>query len=85
MSDRPDPHSSEPHPASSDEVHTRGQGADTNLATSVIAYLLAGPATFGGIGWLLDTWLGTSFLIVVGLLAGMAMSLYVIVLRYGTP
>jgi ATP synthase protein I len=83
MSDRPDPQ--HPEPPGTEEEHTRGQGADTNVATSVIAYLLAGPATFGLIGWLLDSWLGTSFLIVIGLLAGMAMSLYVIVLRYGTP
>ena len=55
-----------------------------SLATSVTAYLISGPVVFGGVGWGLDQWLGTSFFIVVGLLGGMAMSLYVIWLRYGT-
>ena len=32
----------------------------------------------------LDQLLGTGFLVVVGILAGMALSLYVIWLRYGT-
>jgi len=55
-----------------------------SLATSVTAYLISGPVVFGGGGWLLDRWLGTGFFVVVGLLAGMAMSLYVIWLRYGS-
>ena len=54
------------------------------LGATVIAYLLTGPAVFGAIGWGLDTLLGTGFLVVVGILAGMALSLYVIWLRYGT-
>ena len=54
------------------------------LGATVIAYLLTGPAVFGAIGWGLDALLGTGFLVVVGILAGMALSLYVIWLRYGT-
>ena len=54
------------------------------LGATVIAYLLTGPAVFGAIGWGLDALLGTGFLVVVGSLAGMALSLYVIWLRYGT-
>lgn len=51
----------------------------------VTAYLISGPVVYAGIGWLLDSWLGTSFLLPVGLLAGMAMSLYIVWLRYGKP
>lgn len=78
MSETP-PESSSPEPE-----HTPGRGTEANLATSVTAYLISGPATFGFLGWLADRWLDTSFLIVVGLLVGMALSLYVILLRYGT-
>lgn len=66
------------------EEHTPGAAAQTSLATDVLAYLLAGPLGFGGIGHLLDLWLGTGFLLPVGLVGGMALSLYLIWLRYGT-
>jgi hypothetical protein len=39
---------------------------------------------FAGIGWALDRWLGTSFLVPFGILAGMAVSLYLVWVRYGT-
>ncbi|WP_109473825.1 AtpZ/AtpI family protein [Ornithinimicrobium cavernae] len=64
--------------------HTPGYAAQTNIATDVIAYLLAGPLLGGGTGFLLDRWLDLTFFIVIGLLAGMALSMYVIWNRYGT-
>lgn len=64
--------------------HTPGQAAQTSIATDVSAYLIAGPLVFGGIGFLLDRWLELTFFVVVGLLVGMALSLYVIWNRYGT-
>lgn len=53
------------------------------MGSTIIAYLLSGPALFGGLGWLLSQWLGTTFFTPVGILLGMALSLYVIWLRYG--
>ena len=53
------------------------------MGSTIIAYLLTGPALFGGVGWLLDRWLGTALFVPVGILSGMALSLYVIWLRYG--
>lgn len=52
-------------------------------ATSLLAYLIAGPAVYGGIGYLVDQWLGTRFGVGIGILLGMALSLYVVWLRYG--
>ena len=46
--------------------------------------LLVAALLYGAIGWLLDRWLGTSFLVIIGVVGGMALSLYVIWLRYGT-
>jgi F0F1-type ATP synthase assembly protein I len=51
---------------------------------NVVSYLISGPVLFGGIGWALDRWLGTAFLVPVGILAGMAVSLYLVWVRYGT-
>ena len=58
-----------------------GRGADT--VWSVIGTLVAGVLAWGGIGWLLDRWLGTRFLVAVGIIVGMAGALYLIVRRYG--
>lgn len=77
---------SEPSTSSSEHpVLAAGRFASDQTSASVIAYLITGPAVFGGLGLLLDGWLGTGFLVVLGLLGGMALSLYVIWLRYGTP
>lgn len=54
------------------------------LGATVIAYLITGPAVFGAIGWGFDKLLGTGFIVVLGILAGMGLSLYTIWLRYGT-
>ena len=51
---------------------------------NTVAYLISGPVIFGGLGWALDHWLNTGFLVVLGLLAGMTMSLYLVWFRYGT-
>jgi ATP synthase protein I len=53
-------------------------------AWSLVSYLLAGLLTFGGLGLLLDRWLGTSWLVLVGLLTGAGLAFYLIWFRYGT-
>ena len=53
-------------------------------AWGIVSYLLAGLITFGGLGLLLDHLLGTSWLVLVGLLAGAALAFYLIWFRYGT-
>ena len=62
----------------------RAHDRDADAAWGVPGYLLAGMALYGGLGWLLDRWLGTSWIVLVGLLAGSALAMYVIWLRYGT-
>lgn len=83
--ERAQPASPEPKPDNPvNPVLEAGRFASDQTSASVIAYLITGPAVFGGLGTLLDRWLGTGFLVLIGLLAGMAMSLYIIWLRYGT-
>jgi F0F1-type ATP synthase assembly protein I len=74
----------EEEPKPENPVLAAGKFAADTTSASVIAYLITGPALFGGLGILLDRWLGTGFLVVLGILGGMALSLYVIWLRYGT-
>jgi len=57
---------------------------EANAAWKSVAYLISGPLIYGGLGWLLDQWLGTTWLVGAGIVGGMALSLYLIWFRYGT-
>ena len=46
-------------------------------------YVVAGVLLYGGIGWGLDRWLGTPFLVVVGILLGAGLGLYQTFARFG--
>jgi ATP synthase protein I len=50
---------------------------------TILGYLLSGLLFWGGAGWALDQWLGTSYLVLVGLLLGMGGALYLVWLRFG--
>ena len=54
-------------------------------AWTILGYLLSGLLVWGGVGLLLDKWLGTGFFLLVGLLVGMATSIYIVYVRYGRP
>lgn len=45
-------------------------------------YLVAGVGLYGFLGWLADRWLETSFLVVVGILAGAGLGLYMTFARF---
>ena len=45
-------------------------------------YLTSGVFIYGGLGWLADRWLGTSFLVVVGILLGAALGIYLTIARF---
>jgi F0F1-type ATP synthase assembly protein I len=85
MEERMDPHEqpsgSPGGPPDPDAGHPRLEEAHM---WNAVSYLISGPVLFGGIGWALDRWLGTAFLVPVGILAGMAVSLYLVWFRYGT-
>nr|WP_202897380.1 hypothetical protein [Actinopolymorpha pittospori] len=52
---------------------------------SSFVWIGSGPTSegYGGIGWLLDRHLGTSFLLPVGILVGLTLALYLVFKRYG--
>lgn len=81
-------------PATSGEGHQPGQRPEdsdphadhrrfASAAWSVPSYLLSGMAVYGGLGWLLDRWLGTSALFPIGILIGLGLALYLVYIRYG--
>ena len=65
-----------------EQPHKPGGGSD--IVWSIIGTLVAGVLAWGGIGWLLDRWLGTEYLVAVGILLGAAGAFYLIIRRYGS-
>lgn len=51
-------------------------------AFHALGAVVAGPVFYGLVGWALDRWLGTSFLVVVGILLGVALGLYMTWARF---
>ena len=48
-------------------------------------YLVSGVAIYGLLGWLADQWLGTSFLVVLGILLGAGFGIYMTFARFNRP
>jgi len=61
----------------------RKRGGGSDIVWSILGTLVAGVLAWGAIGWLLDRWLGTEFLVAVGILVGAAGAFYLIIRRYG--
>lgn len=49
---------------------------------NAFGYLVAGVLMYGLVGGLLDRWLGTSFLVVIGILFGAGLGLYMTWVRF---
>lgn len=49
---------------------------------AVISYLLSGVILYGGIGWLVDWWLGTRGFVGAGIAIGAAAGVWLVWLRY---
>ena len=56
---------------------------EENALWTIVGYLLSGLIFWGGVGWAIDRWLGTSFATLIGLLVCVSSSIYLIWLRYG--
>ena len=58
----------------------RGEAGDGYAALS---YILAGPLPYGGLGWVGDHLIGTVFLLPLGVVGRLALSVIVIYKRFG--
>ncbi len=57
-------------------------GKPTSDPWHAFGYLVSGVAMYGVLGWLLDQWLGTSFLVAVGIIVGAALGIYMTWARF---
>ena len=48
----------------------------------ILSYIAAGLLFYGGLGWLGDKYLGTVFLLPLGLIIGLILSMYAIIKRF---
>jgi F0F1-type ATP synthase assembly protein I len=65
------------------KVRPASKGADEGWA--VLSTLISGFVIFGGIGWVLDQWWGTRLMTPIGLVVGMGLSIYAVVMQFGGP
>ena len=67
----------------SDKHHRIHSQNEENALWSIVGYLISGLLIWGGIGWGLDRWLGTTYLVLIGMLLGAGASIYLVWLRFG--
>lgn len=60
-----------------------GEPGGMNQGMQVLSYLIAGVLLYGGLGWLGDHYLGTGFLLPVGIVLGAGFGIYLVVKRFG--
>jgi len=63
--------------------NARSSGDGTADPSVVLSYLLSGVLLWGGVGWLVDAWLGTRGFVALGILAGAVAGVALIYLKYG--
>jgi F0F1-type ATP synthase assembly protein I len=74
-----------------DDVHARKgvlsiereAAAGMDQGMRVLSYLLSGVIFYGALGWLGDHLLGTGFLLPIGITGGAALSVFMIIKRFG--
>ena len=47
-----------------------------------VGYIVSGVALYGFLGWLLDQWIGTSFMVAIGILIGAGLGIYLTFVRF---
>ena len=62
-----------------------GGGAPQGDPWHAFGSLVSGVLMYGLLGWLADRWLGTSFLVVLGILLGAGFGLYMTWARFNRP
>ena len=77
MEDQREPSTDRPGSQGSDKVD------GMNLGMRALSYLISGVLCYGLLGWLGDHFLGTRFLLPIGIVLGAALGIYVIIRRFG--
>ena len=70
-----------------DDSRRQSHGSDVPNADpwAAFGYLVSGVAFYGLVGWGLDQWWGTSFMVAVGIVAGAAFGIYLTIMKFRAP
>jgi ATP synthase protein I len=60
-----------------------GEQSGMDAGLRVLSILISGMVFYGGLGWILDRWLQTSWCLPVGIIVGTAAGVYLVIARYG--
>lgn len=63
----------------------RAEDSPQGDAWNAFGYLVSGVLVYGLIGWALDRWLDTSFLVVIGILFGAVLGIFMTWRRFAPP
>jgi len=70
-------------PRSQQPTDHQPSGAD--VGWGITGTMLSGIVVWGGAGLALDRWLGTRFFVLIGVILGLAVAIYLIVVKYAPP
>ena len=65
----------------SDMAESGATSSQPSRSSSAPSYLVAGVLFYGAVGWLLDQWLGTRFLVAAGVLLGGGLGTYMMIVQ----
>lgn len=79
------PHQSSSHASdfTAAETSSAPEQGGSEQGMRVLSYLLAGILLYGALGWLGDRFFATQFLMPIGIVLGMALSIFMIIRRFG--
>jgi len=69
--------------AHDDDPHVAGPDRPRGDPWHAFGYLVSGVLFYGGIGWALDHWWGTRFMVIVGIFLGAGLGIYMTFGRFG--
>jgi F0F1-type ATP synthase assembly protein I len=69
-------------PPRHDEPSGSAGSQGMNQGLQVLSYLIAGIGVYGFFGWLGDHFLGTAFLLPLGIIVGAGLGIYVVIKRF---
>jgi F0F1-type ATP synthase assembly protein I len=70
-------------PPSEASTERRPSGAD--VGWGITGTMLSGIIVWGGVGLALDRWLGTEFIARIGVLLGLGVAIYIVIMKYAPP
>ena len=77
--DTPAPGGARPRP----EKPADSQPSGADVGWGITGTMLSGIVVWGGVGLAIDRWLGTRFFVLIGVLLGLGVAIYLVVVKYG--